>query len=200
MSKRNFEKALIQNCAATLAGLKVGNLFNFSFNSYEECQKTLNNINRELNVKGVFAELLSYSEDFFLIYVYRRSLLDEVLKKKEIKAFLERMGYDISFGKYSNVEFDTDVNILDILNKLKAHIQCKRAFPHEIGVFLGYPLEDIIGFMENNGKNYLHCGVWKVYCNKQEAIKYFKKIKKCHTIYLNVYASGKAVTDMTVCA
>ncbi len=33
-----------------------------------------------------------------------------------------------------------------------------KQFPHEMGLLLGYPVEDVVGFMENNGKNYLYSG------------------------------------------
>ena len=40
-----------------------------------------------------------------------------------------------------------------------------KQFPHEMGLLLGYPVEDVVGFMENNGKNYLYSGYWKVYAD-----------------------------------
>ena len=43
------------------------------------------------------------------------------------------------------------------------------AFPHEIGLFLGYPFEDVMGFIENKGENYLCSGCWKVYSCEQDA-------------------------------
>ena len=36
-------------------------------------------------------------------------------------------------------------------------------FPHEIGVFLGYPLEDVVGFIRHRGKCFTCCGCWKSY-------------------------------------
>lgn len=48
-------------------------------------------------------------------------------------------------------------------------------FPHEIGIFLGYPLDDVIGFIEH--KPYYLVGDWKVYQNVNEA--------KSNLIYLN---------------
>ena len=39
----------------------------------------------------------------------------------------------------------------------------RKIFPHEMGILLGYPIEDVLGFMEQKGKNYLYSGYWKVY-------------------------------------
>ena len=51
-------------------------------------------------------------------------------------------------------------------------------FPHEIGIFLGYPLDDVEGFIKNKGQNFLLNGYWKVYSNKEEKEKIFKAYKK----------------------
>jgi hypothetical protein len=50
----------------------------------------------------------------------------------------------------------------------------KGGCPHEIGVFLGIPLDDVKGFIENAGEDYLMCGYWKVYNNVRRAEAYFK--------------------------
>ena len=50
-------------------------------------------------------------------------------------------------------------------------------FPHEIGLFLDYPLVDVIGFIRNTGKNCKCSGCWKAYGNAKEAEKTFCKYK-----------------------
>ncbi len=55
-------------------------------------------------------------------------------------------------------------------------------FPHEIGMFLGYPVADIRGFIENEGRKYLMIGYWKVYSNLSQARMIFKeydRAKEC---------------------
>ena len=42
--------------------------------------------------------------------------------------------------------------LLDII------LEEKGAFPHEIGLLLGYPVEDVLGFIRHQGKNYLYTG------------------------------------------
>lgn len=46
-------------------------------------------------------------------------------------------------------------------------------FPHEIGLFLGYPLEDVAGFMELGPCSCKCTGCWKVYGNVEAAKKKF---------------------------
>jgi len=40
-----------------------------------------------------------------------------------------------------------------VLNALIERVVRTLGFPHEIGVFLGYPLEDVMGFISNKGHN-----------------------------------------------
>lgn len=54
-------------------------------------------------------------------------------------------------------------------------------FPHEIGIFLGYPLADVTGFIKNKGRNYLLCGMWKVYRQEETAataFQYYRRMKE----------------------
>ena len=91
----------------------------------------------------------------------------------------------------------TSFQLKDVLNTLRIHLS-KEDFPHEIGIFLGYPLEDVIGFIENKGKNPKCSGCWKVYCNPQEAEKMFCKIKKCTAVYTDLWKQGRSVCQLTV--
>ena len=67
------------------------------------------------------------------------------------------------------------------LERLKSRLMHTDEFPHEIGIFLGYPLDDVKGFIDNAGQNSKCTGCWKVYCNECEAIKTFAKFKTKET-------------------
>ena len=69
---------------------------------------------------------------------------------------------------------------------------------HEIGLFLGYPLEDVQGFIENCGKNYRLCGCWKVYGDPQAALRCFARYEKCARVYLQCYQNGHSLSRLTV--
>lgn len=78
--------------------------------------------------------------------------------------------------------------------------ECRECFPHEIGVFLDYPLADVIGFIEHGGKNCKCCDVWKVYSNECATQVLFTRFMKCTEVYLRVFARGKLLIQMTVAA
>ena len=73
-------------------------------------------------------------------------------------------------------------------------------FPHEIGLFLGYPIVDVIGFIHNKAQNYKYCGLWKVYGDTEQAQKIFELYKKCERIYYEKWSSGRDIERLTVTA
>ncbi|MCR5419538.1 MAG: DUF3793 family protein [Lachnospiraceae bacterium] len=186
MMRQSFELSLIDNAAATLAGIKVGNLYNYRFSSFSDCKEKIGCVNEQLNKKGVYIKLLNYKDDFYLLYVYRKSELCRILAQNNVKVFLALHGYRHPEDEGMAVDF------------LAERIGSDKEFPHEIGVFLGYPLGDILGFIRNRGENCKYCGIWKVYCDEISSLKYFKKIERCRSIYLKVFNSGRSIYDMTV--
>ena len=73
-------------------------------------------------------------------------------------------------------------------------------YPHEIGIFLGYPLEDVVGFIENRGWNYTCCGYWKAYGDPAAAQKCFDRYRKCTAVYKDRYARGVPLIELVVAA
>lgn len=113
--------------------------------------------------------------------------MESDLKKDEVKTLLFRYGY-----KSEEME--------NCLLELKTRLSESNDFPHEIGLFLSYPLEDVIGFIEQEGKNYKCRGLWKVYCNECETIKLFARFKKCTAVYRKLFTNGRSITQLTVAA
>lgn len=177
-------RELLFHCAPTLANVKIGNIFTVKCEDTEKLLLLIAEKNNMLNDKGVYVRLLKTTGETALIYVFRRKQLIETLRSEEIQEFLTDFGYDA---------FDLE----DALSILKLHL-CGNDFPHEIGVFLGYPLEDIRGFILHGGKNCHHTGCWKVYHNPENALKIFARYKKCIKIYLERYAQGFDMSRLTV--
>ena len=181
-----LESGVVTNCAPTLAGMKSGNLFSYRYTSWTVAMRELNDLNKKLNVRGVYVEALLWRKETVLIYVYRKALLTRDLQKEEVRKLLAAYGYR-----------EYDIN--SCLKRLKERLTEYDCFPHEIGIFLGYPLEDVIGFITHKGKDCKLCGIWKVYGNVAEAGAMFQKLKKCSDIYVRVFHEGRSITQMTVC-
>ena len=180
-----LEFYLIENCAPTLASLKTASLFRCPCREEEDVFDALYRWNREFSRKGLRAVLLKRFTGSALIYVYRRSQLERDLKENGAKQLLETYGYQSTDPEYA-------------LNRLAGRLTSEGEFPHEIGLFLGYPLEDIRGFIQNRGRNCLCCGEWKVYHEPEKAQKTFAKLKKCRDVYWRLFQNGRSVMQLTV--
>ncbi len=182
-----LERLLITHCAPTLAGIKTGNLFCCRFTSIGELTLQIQEANRKLNSKGIYLEVLRIQNLSTLILAYRPKYLVRDLGKSGVEVFLMQLGY----GK-----LDTEY----VISKLKERFAAQSDFPHEIGLFLGYPLIDVIGFIENEGQNSKHAGCWKVYRNEREAIKLFDRYKKCKDVYSKMFDGGYSIMQLIVAA
>lgn len=187
MERKMLESRLIEHCAPTLAGMKSACLFNYYYVDESVVEEEIEEVNKLLNMRGVYVEAVLWREKSVLIYTYRFSHLKKELSQPEVMELLETYGYQ-------------SCEVRSCLSHLKKRLDQYTCFPHEIGVFLGYPLEDVIGFIENRGQNCKCCGFWKVYCNEGETIRLFDKMKKCIKVYAQVFAAGRSITQMTVCA
>ena len=182
-----MERKIIEHCAPTLAGLKTANMFNYKFLSMDVLYMELEKANQILNQKGLYVEILKIKECRALIYVYRPNRLQKDLEKAGVDVLLRRYGY-------------SNCRLFACLAHLKERLKEFDCFPHEIGVFLGYPLEDVIGFIEQGGKNCKYCGMWKVYSNECETQQLFTKFKKCTDVYVKVFTEGRTLMQLTVAA
>lgn len=72
-------------------------------------------------------------------------------------------------------------------------------FPHEMGLLLGYPVEDVEGFIENKGHNYLYAGYWKVYGHVEEKKALFNRYEEARKVLIQLLASGRSVSEMAAC-
>ena len=71
---------------------------------------------------------------------------------------------------------------------------------YRLPVFLGYPLGDVVGFIENRGKNFTCCGCWKSYGDPDAAQKHFDQLSKCTAVYLRLFHSGTPILRLAVAA
>lgn len=71
-------------------------------------------------------------------------------------------------------------------------------FPHEVGLFLGYPPEDVKGFIDHRANDFKCAGLWKVYGDEEKARSLFEKYRKCTEIYCALWQSGSKLEQLAV--
>lgn len=180
-----MERVLLTHCAPTLAGLKCASLVRLS-GPRAELEEAERVWSRALGARGVRVRAARWDSGSALLYLYREGHLRREWAKPGAAEFLRGRGYDPGAEVGENVE------------RLLKRIARSACFPHEIGLFLGYPLEDVQGFIENCGKNYRLCGCWKVYGDPQAALHCFARYRKCTRVYLRCYQSGRSLERLTV--
>lgn len=179
------EELIIRHCSPTLAGLKTGNMFRCSYSSQSELLDEIRKLNRKLACKGLRVLPLRIDDRRALIYVYRPSKLKTDFEHCDAVCLLKRFGYTFERPERCVAE-------------LVARMREKAEFPHEVGLFLGYPPEDVHGFIENKAQCSKCTGTWKVYGDQEKAQKAFDLYKKCTDIYSAQHAKGKPIERLTI--
>ena len=191
--ERDFETVMIEQCAPVLAGLKPAGLFRYETRDRADLARRVAGWNAQLNPKGLQVRVLRgcIATRQYLVYVYRESKLRAVLAQPQVRDFLCREGYTLP---------EQSDDYAPLLRQLSRRLCCEADFPHEIGVFLGYPLTDVVGFIENHGRNFTCCGCWKAYGDPNAAARHFAQLNKCTRVYLRLFHEGTPIFRLAVAA
>ena len=165
VERRSIDNIFAFHSAPTLLGVKCANLISFDTDE-NTMSEYLHEFAVKMNESGLCAKQLCKCRKRTLVYIYNEKMLDAWLKMTQVGEFLSEYGYT------------SDMSPDEMLDKLASRMNCG-SFPHEIGVFLGYPIGDIKGFIRNSGKNCLLCGYWKVYENAEKARQTFEIYDRC---------------------
>ena len=184
----SFDLLLAEHGAPVLAGIKTANLITCQRAWYPDLPQMLAAYQRAFAGRGVCFRILCACDYRFLLLVYRPARLLEDLASREARALLSRYGYPMEEGLDA---------LLDHLSRRTAD---RAEFPHEIGLFLGYPLCDVLGYIKNRGQNSKLTGWWQVYGDEAEAARLFSRFRKCRDVYSRLWSEGRSVQQLTVCA
>lgn len=181
---KSLQVQLILQCAPFLKGIKIACILNIT----EENSRELYEI---LEGTGIKFKILTRNHGKCLVFLYRRESFSRYLKRTDVREFLGSYGYE-------------DVEPEKMLERLSKRV-CQYSdgeicFPHEIGAFLDYPIDDVKCFIEKDGKDSLFSGYWKVYNNPGRAKMIFWAYDKAKTSAVNEYLIGKSIRDIAYAA
>ncbi len=179
------EEIIVDQCSPTMAGIKTGNLFTAPAEDKESFTRGLREINKMLVPKGLRLLPLKFTEKYILLYMYRIEDLKKDLNTDEARNILKDKNYPLA---------NVDLCVVELSKRLRRN----EDFPHEIGLFLGYPPEDVEGFIRNNGKGEKLTGTWKVYGNEESAKTMFDRFKQCKGAYLKAYRLNRSIDRLIV--
>ena len=130
MKADDVDLQLALQCAPLITGLKVSNLLTISPEGFSQVEKII-----EGSVLSMYP--LLETEEKMAILLYRKDRLEKYLKMPQVQKLLQEAGY-------------TSCQLEDILpvfcERYETYAERGKPFPHELGLLLGYPPEDVEGF------------------------------------------------------
>ncbi len=177
-------ETLIRCCAPTMACLKTGNMFNCAYDNQDQMTEELKHLNQKLRRKGLRILPLRWKDGKVLLYLYRPKLLERDLGNPLAEKLLSECGYTCG---------DANACLVRLISRLRTEAE----FPHEVGLFLGYPPADVDGFMHRK-EEYKLCGLWKVYDDVEGAVRQFSRCRRCTKVYLNCLSRGFSLDRLAV--
>lgn len=171
-----------QRCPCTITGRRR-----------EELGLLVHRLDRELGPYGVRVRVIAWRAFGAIVLAYRPDLLVSHLRDARTAAVLASLGYPVLNSVLPAGVRETS------LDALLAHLTQRFAMeklPHEIGFFLGYPYEDVEGFVRHRGRKFRFCGCWKVYGDPRVAVKLFARYRRCTRRCVRLRRSGSTAVDI----
>lgn len=161
---------LALEAAEVIAGVKPANLLSIA-NRRRACGRNPYLLWQRYGAAVLTASGLAVRElvdrgDSVLLLIYREESLGALTSRPGAVAMLSRAGYDTGEG------------LERLLDQLTARLDGGR-FPHEIGIFLGYPLKDVAGFMGLAAIPFACQGPWKIFGDPRESLRLAETFRCC---------------------
>nr|WP_312578545.1 DUF3793 family protein [Sedimentibacter sp.] len=180
MNLKDINTQLALQCAPLITGLKASNLLIVQ-------NENVNKVKQILKNTDIFYYVLLAAEKKTTMLLYKPHQLDLFISDKRIRNMLITKGYQ---------EF-TLASLLQLFQvRYEDYRTGGKYFPHEMGLFLGYPIEDVEGFIKNKGKNFLYTGYWKVYENLSEKLKLFQKFELAKETLIQLVSYGMSIAEV----
>lgn len=178
---QRFEQELAWHCAAAMAGIKPADLL--CWKAEEDWAALVGYYAVALSRRGIRLRVLRSSGGRLMILVFRPERLKCCLRDPEVAQMLAQAGYPVQEDAPS------------LLRHLATQLTCAD-FPHEIGLFLGYPPEDVEGFRRWGGRGCKYSGAWKVYGDVEQARRKFDRYHRCRTALSARLRQGKTLEQV----
>jgi hypothetical protein len=175
-----LEMQMAMQCAPLITGLKISNLLNIPREDFEWMKKIV----RQSQFSWY---LLLETEKKITVLLFQRERLESYLEKQQVVEMLKQAGYtNLSLGCV----------LREFASRYKRFMETKNEFPHEMGLLLGYPTEDVEGFITHRGADCLCSGYWKVYANKERKLKLFEKFELAKEKLIQLLSYGVSMIDI----
>lgn len=178
-----LDRIIAYHCAPALAGIKPANIFSCLRKDYPDAEFEIERLNKQLNNIGIYFDVLCSCEKRVMVMMYRKNRLEEYINSSSIRKLLTDFGYP------------ENADIRGYIEYLKKRIGICMEFPHEIGAFLGYPINDIYGFISKSAEC-LYTGYWKVYDDVEGSKRCFSRYDRCRRAVMKRIDSGFTIVTL----
>ncbi len=186
----NIEETLAYNCAPCFSGLKPSSLVSLSAKDYEQ----ISCIDEKFLIeKGFFIKVLCSCKKRVQVLIYNKRYLETHFADPAVSRALQLFYYP------ENSSIEEKLNILALRMSFSQEPgRCKHRppFPHEIGLFLGYPVYDVLSYCRTKGKGCLFSGYWKVYSDAEKAARIFREYNECKERFALQIQKGLRLYDL----
>lgn len=175
---------LMLECAEVLAGVKPANLISL-VNRNQLCGRNLYQLwqshHEELATRlaELTIKVLQTKERALLLLCYNNDHLERHLGHAGIRTLLHKAGYEA----YASTEA--------LLAELRRRTINNDSFPHEIGLFIGYPAKDVAAFMGLIKLPFTCQCLWKIYGNPDQSLGLAEQFRCCRQRMGAILATGK---------
>jgi hypothetical protein len=175
-----IELQLALQCAPLIAGLKVSNLLNIEKQDFPAVLAIIGHSHLRCYT------LLSMQQKMTVL-LYDPKRLQAYLEQPEVTAFFTENGYE---------SLSMEALLEEFCIRYQRYMEEKKEFPHEMGLLLGYPIEDVNGFIEDGGAHPLCTGYWKVYHNKEKKLRLFEHFENAKESMIQLLSCGVHMADI----
>lgn len=185
----NTTNILAHYCVPTLLHQKPATLVCFNKKSEQDKERIYRCFQSEAGQFACQCTILYENRSMVFLLIYQAELMDQMLFRNEVMEFMRLYGYYMR-------NTDSNAYLNHFINRYHDYWEKGATFPHELGIFLGYPLKDVEGFIINQGKNYLLSGFWKVYHDVPNALKTFETYRRLREEAINIIKAGYKLEDL----
>lgn len=169
MSRECLAAFIVTSTAEVLAGVKPANLIRILKRSLP-CGRCMYALWKEhgtdiLTTSSLQVLTVRSDADGDTLLFYRRDLLEKRLSGRTMQSFLKRHGYP------------QPMTVDNILSHLQQNFRCQES-PDEVGMFLGYPLRDVNGFMARRQNAWQGRCLWRIYGPPERSLRLYHAF--CH--------------------
>lgn len=189
-----FAETLVRMAGGVIAGIKPSAIFSIPMRAY--CVGRWRQLERQAldEALRVYARVLpSYGASLAVLYrndrrvylmIWRPDMIEAALADADASAILQQEGY---------APASADEQVMELRRRLVAYYRrdAGAVFPHEIGLFLGYPPEDVRGFVA--GEEATCVGPWRAYGDADAAQRRFDALERQERRCRRRFARGETL-------